>query len=46
MIALAYLAWNALVLGGTAYVVFWRGYSGWWFLLAVLLIAWPEGKCQ
>ena len=30
--------WNVLVLGVTAYAVFWLGHSGWWFLLAVLLL--------
>ena len=28
------LAFSALVLGGTAYVVFGLGHSGWWFALA------------
>ncbi|EKS37770.1 hypothetical protein [Afipia clevelandensis] len=31
-------AWVFTVLIGTSYVVFWLGYSGWWFLLAVLLM--------
>ena len=31
------LAWEALTIGGCAYVVFWIGHSGWWFVLAVLL---------
>ena len=30
--------WNFTVLIGTAYVVFGRGESGWWFLLAILLL--------
>lgn len=29
--------WNALVLGTTAYLVFWCGFSGWWFALAIIL---------
>lgn len=41
MFALTYLiyllVWESLVIGGCAYVVFWRGQSGWWFLLAVIL---------
>lgn len=31
------LLWTAFLFGGTAYEVFWRGHSGWWFLLAILL---------
>lgn len=37
---------DALILGGCAYVVFWRGASGWWFVLAILLsasVGVPEG---
>ena len=33
------LAFSALVLGGTAYVVFGLGYSGWWFVLALIICA-------
>lgn len=33
------LAYNAAIIGGCAYLVFWRGHSGWWFLLAMLLMA-------
>lgn len=29
--------WMAFCLVGCAYVVFWKGFSGWWFLLAILL---------
>jgi hypothetical protein len=32
------MIWNAFVLAGTTYVVFWKNQSGWWFLLAVILI--------
>ena len=38
VIILAVLASNLIVLGGCAYAVFWLGHSGWWFLLAVLLL--------
>lgn len=31
--------YEALVIGGCAYVVFFLGYSGWWFLLALLFSA-------
>lgn len=27
---------DAFLTGGAAYLVFWRGFSGWWFLLAIL----------
>lgn len=29
--------WSAAMIGGCAYLVFWRDVSGWWFLLAMLL---------
>jgi hypothetical protein len=32
-------AWNTMVLGYTAYQVFERGRSGWWFLVALLCLA-------
>jgi hypothetical protein len=32
------LLWNAIVLGVTTYLVFWMGHSGWWYLLALILI--------
>jgi len=31
------LLWDVLVSGTIAYVVFWRGRSGWWFLLLIIL---------
>ena len=41
MRALTYLIyiviWEAATLGTCTYLVFWKGYSGWWFLLAILL---------
>ena len=33
------VAWKAAVFGVTAYAVFWLGYSGWWFALALALSA-------
>jgi hypothetical protein len=33
--------WVFAVMGTTAYAVFWLGFSGWWFLLAILLISGP-----
>lgn len=37
---------DAMIIGGCAYIVFWKGHSGWWFVLAILLsgaIGVPEG---
>jgi hypothetical protein len=31
------VVYETLVLGGCAYVVFWKGASPWWFVLAVML---------
>ena len=40
MIALAMIMiYNLLLLGGTTYLVGWQGWSAWWFLLTVLLLA-------
>jgi hypothetical protein len=39
LFALLRWLWMFTVLIGTSYIVFWLGYSGWWFLLAVLLMA-------
>ncbi|MFT4117492.1 hypothetical protein [Bradyrhizobium sp.] len=30
--------WNGAIIAGTAYIVFWKGYSGWWWLLALVLL--------
>jgi hypothetical protein len=29
--------WESLTIGGCSYLVFWRGRSGWWFVLAIVL---------
>ena len=29
--------WETFVLGGCSYIVFWMGFSGWWFLFAIVL---------
>lgn len=29
--------WAVLVIGGCAYLVFFKGASGWWFVLAVII---------
>lgn len=31
------ILWQGLTLGGCGYAVFVRGYSGWWFVLAMFL---------
>jgi hypothetical protein len=33
------MIYNIILLGSTAYLVGWRGWSAWWFLLTVLLLA-------
>lgn len=40
------LAWNGSILIGTAYIVFGLGYSGWWWALAVLLMAGGSEKAN
>jgi len=30
------LLYNVFIIGGTAYLVFWKGQSGWWFILAMI----------
>ena len=32
-------AYSLIVLGVCAYVVFWLGFSGWWFVLALVLLS-------
>jgi membrane protein YdbS with pleckstrin-like domain len=32
------IAWALLIVCGCAYVVFWRGESGWWWVLAIVLM--------
>jgi hypothetical protein len=31
------IVWDLGIIAGGAYVVFWRGRSGWWLLLALLI---------
>jgi hypothetical protein len=38
LVFIAYYIYAITVLFGTAYVVFWKGQSGWWFLLSVALL--------
>lgn len=37
IVAICNLVWNVFLFGGCAYIVFWRGSSPWWFLLACLI---------
>lgn len=30
------LVWDVLCLGTCTYLVFWKGHSGWWFILAIM----------
>ena len=39
MVVLVCVIYNLSILAGTAYLVAERGWSGWWFLLAVLILA-------
>lgn len=38
MIVLA-MIYNLIILAGTAYLVGWQGWSPWWFLLSVSILA-------
>lgn len=38
LITLAVLFYNAAILVGTTWLV-WHGWSGWWYLLAIVLMA-------
>jgi len=33
------LLYNGALIAGCSYLVFWKGHSGWWFLLAIVLCA-------
>jgi 4-hydroxybenzoate polyprenyltransferase len=33
------LIWSGGILAGCTYLVFWRDHSGWWYILAVLLMS-------
>jgi hypothetical protein len=33
------MIYNLILLVGTAYLVGWQGWSAWWFLLTVILLA-------
>lgn len=33
------LLWAVFIISGCSYLVFWRNESGWWFILAILLLS-------
>jgi len=37
-----YILWDLVIICGTGYVVFWLNQSGWWFLLALILLRFPS----
>ena len=39
MIALANVVKDIFVLVGMSYLYFWKGVSGWWWVLAILILA-------
>lgn len=41
VVVLTGFASDALIIGGTAYVVFWLNHSGWWWVLGALLSSGP-----
>lgn len=43
---MAMLAFDLSVISGTAYVVFWLGHSGWWWLLAGALLLGSDPRNQ
>lgn len=38
LVFVAYYLYSLAIISGTAYLVFWKDASGWWFVLAALLI--------
>ena len=43
-IVIANLIKDLFVLSGMSYLYFWKGVSGWWWVLAILLMAGSYGK--
>jgi len=39
---IALLLYGTFLIGGTSYIVFWKGQSGWWFLLTILFLSGPS----
>ena len=48
VVALGVLCYNLTIIAGTVWLVGWQGWSGWWFLLAVILLLSfkDDGKCD
>jgi hypothetical protein len=46
MIYLTMLIWNLFIWSGTAYLVFWKGHSGVWFILTILMTGTIKDKCN
>ena len=46
MNAIFCIIWGIFVLGGTAYLVGWHGWSPWWFALAVILLFKPVADSE
>jgi len=40
------MTYNLILLVGTAYLVGWQGWSGWWFLFTMLLLASGKDDCK
>ena len=40
------MTYNLILLAGTVYLVGWQGWSGWWFLLTVILLASGKDDCK
>lgn len=40
------MVYNLIILGFTSYIVFGLGHSGWWFLLAVMLMTVPSSAMK
>jgi len=32
---------DAMFVSGTSYIIFWKGFSGWWFLLTIVFCVKP-----
>jgi hypothetical protein len=44
MVTIAVLIYNLIIISGTAYLVALHGWSGWWFLLAILMLMGVKNK--
>lgn len=46
LLYIANMAWVAAVIGVTTYIVFWLGFSGWWYAMAVFVLALGPGDLE